>query len=81
MDDKRDADKRTPSFKVPSLRFSVPQQTVRTRVGGNNSTGGLHRQKVRLKPGHSALDWHRLTIESGSKGKLISCLLYTSRCV
>ncbi|KAM3163530.1 Cytochrome b5 heme-binding domain-containing protein [Lachancea thermotolerans] len=47
--------------------FRVP-----TQAGCSTLGAGGYRNKVALKPGHSALDWSELSVKKGSQGLLIT---------
>lgn len=79
MDDSR--------FKKPSIfrearslrkdTLSVPNNNSRlnsisSQAGGNTLGVAGYRNKVALKPGHSALDWYDLTTKKGKKSGLVA---------
>ncbi|SCU97590.1 LAMI_0F10616g1_1 [Lachancea mirantina] len=57
-------------------RLMVPQQTQNfnapSQAGCSTLASGGYRQKVALKPGHSALDWHELSTTKGQRGQLLT---------
>lgn len=62
---------------VPSAARLLPgsRQTdnsdIPTQAGCSTLRAGGYRNKVRLKPGHSALDWHELTSGKGKRYGLV----------
>lgn len=77
-------------FKTPSIRIINPLTYARTSGGPflsttsgtinniNNAINGTtplrNRNKVKLKPGHSPLDWNHLVATKGIKGELVTGL-------
>ncbi|CCK69676.1 Irc21p KNAG_0C05780 [Huiozyma naganishii CBS 8797] len=60
-----------PEIRKPSVRIVTNGSNA---LPNRNNTGTAKRKKVRLQPGHSALDWSHKVVTDGAKGLLITGL-------
>lgn len=61
-----------PSAAKPTSGLSIGRNAeIPTQAGCSTLGAGGYRSKVRLKPGHSALDWHELVSSKGRKQGLV----------
>ncbi|KAL3229189.1 Uncharacterized protein RNJ44_02276 [Nakaseomyces bracarensis] len=79
--ERNNMDFKAPMSTKPRIRIDTPMQASCSTLGvpqgvssNNKINGGGYRNKVRLAPGHSPLDWHELVSTKGKAGKLVTGL-------